>query len=165
MVLFLAAPSTRPRAARVGMGRRPDLLRKPLTEFSTFMSNLFKKIWNGIVDWVNKNFLKRWDTIWDGIQKAPERVKNTVSKWFSNLYKFTIDTWNNIPAMLQGVWQNVTEGMSRTWRKMTSGVRNMINSVIGLWNSIARKTTGFAGLSLPIIASRRPRLCPWWVCF
>jgi hypothetical protein len=136
----------------VDLFNNPDLLRKPLTKFSTFMSNLFKKIWNGIVDWVNKNFLKRWDAIWDSIQKSPERVKNTVSKWFSDLYKNTIDTWNNIPAMLQGVWQNVTEGMSRTWRTMTSGVRNMINSVIELWNSIARKTSGFAGLSLPIIA-------------
>ena len=136
----------------VDLFNNPDLLRKPLTEFGAFMSDLFKKLWSGIIDWVNKNFLKRWDTIWDGIQKSPERVKNTVSKWFSDLYKFTIDTWNNIPALLQGVWQNVTDGMSRTWRTMTSGVRNMINSVIGLWNSIARKTTGFAGLSLPIIA-------------
>lgn len=139
----------------VDLFNNPDLLRKPLTEFGAFMSNLFKKLWSGIIDWVNKNFLKRWDTIWDGIQKSPERVKNTVSKWFSDLYKFTIDTWNNIPAMLQGVWQKVTEGMSRTWQRMTNGVRKMLNDVIVLWNGVAAKTRGLPGFlqisSIPLI--------------
>lgn len=127
------------------------VLKKPVTDFGTYVSTFLQVAWNKIIEWANKNFLKRWDNLWDGIQKAPERVKNTVTKWFTDLYKNTIDTWNGIPAMLQNIWDRVTQGMSSTWRNMTKGVINMINSVIGLWNSIAKKTTGFAGLALPII--------------
>lgn len=129
------------------------VLKKPVTDFGIYVSTFLQVAWNKIIEWTNKNFLKRWDNLWDGIQKAPEKVKNTVTKWFTDLYRNTIDTWNNIPAMLQGIWDKVTQGMSSTWRTMTQGVRNMLNGVISLWNSIASKTTSLPGFArLPIIA-------------
>lgn len=139
----------------VDLFTNPDMLRKPVTEFGAFLSELFRKLWNGIVDWVNKNFLKRWDNIWQNIRKSPEKIKNDVAQWFNDLYKNVVDTWNRIPALLQGIWQRVTDGMASTWQRMTGGVRKMLNDLIGLWNGVAAKTRGLPGFaqipSIPLI--------------
>jgi len=129
-------------------------LKKPITDFVSDIKKKFEDAWKAIVNFANTDFSKKWADVWTALQKAPENVKNNVTKWFTDAANTISNYWGLVAGGLQRTWDNVTTYMGNGWRLMMGGVRKVLNDIIGLWNSVADKTQGLPGFA------RIPRINP-----
>jgi hypothetical protein len=129
-------------------------LKKPITDFSNDIIKGLQNTWKAIVDFANTDFSKKWNDVWTGLQKAPENVKNSVTRWFTDAANTISRYWGLVAGEIQQTWDNVTRFMGNGWRLMMSGVRKVLNDIIGIWNLVADKTQGLPGFA------RIPRINP-----
>ena len=128
------------------------VLAKPVTDAVKGWLTGITKFFGGILEFIDKTWLKQWASYWEQFTNDPFAFIEKVRRRFDDLVSSVVNTFKTIPALLGEVWDSVVNGMGRTWSWMTNAATGRLNDILGLWNRVAEGVNKLpGGIKLPII--------------
>jgi hypothetical protein len=128
------------------------VLAKPVTDAVKGWLAGITKFFGGILEFIDKTWLKQWASYWEQFTTDPFAFIQKVQRRFDDLVSSVVNTFKTIPALLGEVWNSTLSGMSRAWGWMTDGVTGKLNDILSLWNRIAAATNKLpTPFKLPIV--------------
>jgi TP901 family phage tail tape measure protein len=110
-----------------------------------------KKFFAGIIDYVNREWMKPWTDWWINLGKQPEIFLDRVRGKISDLIIFLTKGMQSAAAAIQAAFNNAGQSVARIWNWITRGTANGLNVVIDAYNAAAASANRFPGLKLPIL--------------
>jgi hypothetical protein len=110
-----------------------------------------KKFFTGIIDYVNREWMKPWTDWWINLGKQPEIFLDRVRGKISDLIIFLTKGMQSAAAAIQAAFNNAGQSVARIWNWITRGTANGLNVVIDAYNAAAASANRFPGLKLPIL--------------
>ena len=113
-----------------------------------FFVGIWKDIWSGfigpMVNWFTKSLPHAFDVSLQWVKTNWPKVTGAITKPFIEVYKTTIQIWNNTFSFLKGIWGHIENAVT--------GVFKPIASVIeGAWNMAVRITKDVWNVLVTII--------------
>jgi len=106
-------------------------------------------VWTPIRNWITGTLVPKFQELWDKVRNVWQRISDKItSAWYwirdhiwnpirnfitEKLMPSFSDLWSHISA----IWSGIRDTTSRIWRSIVDKVRGPVNTIIGIWNTLA----------------------------
>lgn len=104
---------------------------------------LLYKNWDKIKEWAGKlkdGIVKAWNQIKKSVSDAVKKVKDTISKAWNNVKTTASNTWNGVKTTVSNAWSNIktttSNAVSNVKTAISNGWNNAKTATTNAWNGI-----------------------------